>query len=223
MRRAISSEEMKRIEDHGASIGVTKLMMMENAGKSLSDQVFNCLSRSRPDATRKVVILAGTGNNGGDALVAARHLAYWKDYFRVTVVLLGKPKKILAAEAKTNWDIVYRIPSIKRVVVDSEEKINLLARQIKGASLLLVGIFGTGFKGKPRDLQLEAIKRINASKAIKLCVDIPSGMEADSGACDYSINSDLTVTMHAPKIGMMKGKARKKVGKLVIANIGVPF
>ncbi|MHB1908185.1 MAG: NAD(P)H-hydrate epimerase [Nitrososphaerales archaeon] len=220
MRGAISSEEMKRIEDRGARIGITKLMMMENAGKSLSDQVFNCLKSETPC---KVVIVAGTGNNGGDALVAARHLAYWKEYFQVIVVLLGKPEKIQASEAKANWDIVSKIHRIKKVVVDSNEKIDLLIKQTKGASLLVVGIFGTGFKGKPRDLQLEAIKQINASKAIKLCVDIPSGMEADSGACDYSINSDLTVAMHAPKLGMMKGKARKKVGKLIIANIGVAF
>jgi hydroxyethylthiazole kinase-like uncharacterized protein yjeF len=222
MRDPVTVEQMKVLEERGEILGVTKLMMMENAGSSIADYLNETLMTSNK-ATQKIVAIAGTGNNGGDVFVAARHLVYWPQY-AVSVILIGNESRIRVEEAKVNWNIVSQIPKIKKVVVDRKEKLNLLEKEISNARAMCVGIFGTGFRGKPRDLQLQAIKLINEPKGVlKISVDIPSGMEADSGAFEYCVESDVTVTMYAPKKGMLEPRAQSKTGKIVEANIGLPF
>jgi hydroxyethylthiazole kinase-like uncharacterized protein yjeF len=214
---------MSAIEDKGQKLGLTKLIMMENAGNSVANYIHNSLPKQIGNHLVKIVAIAGTGNNGGDVLVAARHLAYWPAY-AISVVLIGSENDIHAEEAKINWKILSQIPKIKKLIIDNEKKLGLLDKEISDARALIIGIFGTGFKGTPRDLQLGSIMRINrVKKPLKISVDIPSGMEADSGISYHSIKSDVTVTMHAPKIGMLKPAARKKTGKIIEANIGLPF
>ena len=215
-RDAITVQKMIERENLGVSIGISRLMMMENAG--------NAISRFIKDTENtKVLFVAGTGNNGGDAFVAARHLAYWEN-FNVTLALIGNGSDIHAEEALTNWKILKKIPRVRLLGLDSLEKMSLLKKEVEEPQIIVAAIFGTGFKGKPRELQSGAINMINSSKAKKISVDLPSGMEADSGNYEIAVLSDYTISMDSPKIGMLANdKSRKACGKILVANIGVPL
>jgi hydroxyethylthiazole kinase-like uncharacterized protein yjeF len=214
-RSAITGKEMIEREDLGVRIGVSRLMMMENAGSAISRFI------SESDETN-VVFVAGTGNNGGDAFVAARHLAYWEN-FKIAVALVGNETDIHAEEALANWKILRNIHSIRLMEINSLEKMSLLMKEINECQIIVCAIFGTGFRGKPRELQSKAIEMINSSDSTKISVDLPSGMEADSGNYEITVLSDYTITMDSPKIGMFANdKSRKACGRIVVANIGVP-
>jgi hydroxyethylthiazole kinase-like uncharacterized protein yjeF len=224
LRKPVSSEEMKLLEERGQRIGISKLLMMENAGSAIATFAHDLISGSTIGSKMKrVVLVGGTGNNGGDVFVASRHLAYWGN-LEVIVLLIGQSVDIRTDEAKTNWDILSQIPNVRLVVIDEVAKIGLIERNVREAAIIVVGIFGTGFKGVPRELQLNAIARLNSIDGpLKISVDIPSGMEADSGSHEYAIHSNYTITMHAPKLGMFAAGADRATGEIVQANIGLPF
>jgi hydroxyethylthiazole kinase-like uncharacterized protein yjeF len=172
----------------------------------------------------RLVLVAGTGNNGGDVFVAARHLHFWKKYFDVSLILIGDEKNIKTTEASINWEIVGKIPYIRILRILSEADLQLFEQVLSSAQVLIVGIFGTGFKGKPRDLHRKVIEKINANGTVEIIsVDIPSGLDADSGSYEAAIVSDYTMTMHAPKIGMLSSSSARQIcGKILVANIGIP-
>jgi hydroxyethylthiazole kinase-like uncharacterized protein yjeF len=226
-RAPVSVVEMRKIEDAGVRLGISKLAMMENAGKSIAEFVFQNLSNfgEKADSIKKILFVAGTGNNGGDAYVSARHLAYWGGFCEVYVAIIGDPLEIRAEEARTNYEILSKIPLIKMVNIQSATSAYIFAKLLDAADVIVVGLFGTGFKGEPRGLQSQIIDQINAnSRVTKISVDIPSGMEADSGAFKQAVRSHYTITMHAPKIGMINNPlALQLCGRILVANIGVPL
>ncbi|MGI0080313.1 MAG: NAD(P)H-hydrate epimerase, partial [Nitrososphaerales archaeon] len=198
-RRPVSSLEMRQIEEESQKAGISKMMMMENAGAAVARYVHDHFEgleyvegNKRP---MKVVVVAGTGNNGGDGFVASRHLAYWRGKIRVSIVLLGNEDGIHTREAMANWEILRRIPGVKKVAIRNIEDLRRLHAELKGAAVIISAMFGTGFKGRPRKLQELAISRINRSKALRVSVDVPSGMEADSGKSKFAVNSDVTISM----------------------------
>jgi hydroxyethylthiazole kinase-like uncharacterized protein yjeF len=219
-------DEMKLVEKHAEDCGISRMLMMENAGSSIARFVYDKFAlKRRNEAHGKIVAVcvAGTGNNGGDVLAAARHLAYWKRHFAVRVILVGEPSRIKAEEALSNWKILSSLESIPKTIFSSADSIREFYSQIKMADLLIVGIFGTGFHGKPEGVQAIAIDAINQARVFTVSADIPSGLNGMTGEAENAIESDATITMHAIKTGMVAtSEARKKCGKIVIANIGVP-
>lgn len=218
---------MREIEDRGEAIGISKLLMMENAGSSLARFIFQNVGhfvRKREGRKLQVLFVAGTGNNGGDGFVAARHLTYWNDVLDISLVLLGRSEDVSAKEANLNLQILSRIGGIEMIEISSESMIGSITKLLDVADVVVVGIFGTGFKGEPRPLQKAVIETINKNAgATKISVDLPSGLEADSGKSKTAVRSDVTITMHAPKVGMFASKTSKGLcGRILIANIGVP-
>jgi hydroxyethylthiazole kinase-like uncharacterized protein yjeF len=227
---SVTSRKMRIIERTGEKIGVSKLMMMENAGASVARFIHNHFYSENDNSSPSlvplnVVIVAGTGNNGGDSFVAARHLAFWTGKFNVCVVLVGDESRISSLESNTNWEALSHVKSVREVRVTTTKEIAKLSRELRNASIIVSAIFGTGFRGKPRELQRLAIKQINQTpSALKISVDVPSGLEADTGKCEYAVESDVTIALHAPKRGMISSpEGRRKSGEIIIANIGLPF
>ena len=223
---ALTVAEMKIVENRGEEMGTSRLVMMENAGAKIADFIFQNRGLFNPNfksERTKVLFVAGIGNNGGDTFVAARHLLYWKERFDVTVLLIGHPKEIRASEARTNYGILEKIPACKIVLTNEDHFGDTSTKLVAQSHVIVTGIFGTGFRGEPRPQQREAIQAINNnSEAIKISVDVPSGLEADTGDFVIAVKSDYTVTMHAPKIGMMKSqKAKDLCGRILVANMGV--
>ncbi len=192
--RPISPEVMRAIDANCAYLGLIPLQLMENAGSALAREV-----KTRAKGKR-IIIVAGRGNNAGDAFVAARHL----DEFEVTVLLIGRARDIATEEARRNWDILDRMGFDLKEVRDAED-LEVLSR----CDLILDAIFGTGVRGTIRGLEGQAIDAINSSGKSVISVDVPSGLGTDK-----VVESEVTVTFHRPKPGLP--------GDVQVAGIGIP-
>ena len=206
----ITVKQMMQIEENGHQMGFFRKLMMENAGAATARHVVEHYS----DLTsKKVTVFAGLGNNGGDAFVVARHLAGFG--CRPTVILLGHPDKIKTEEARSNWKILEKMNSVNLILASDTSGL------INDAEIIVDGILGTGISGKIREPYSSAIDLINQSHAFKLAVDVPSGLDPDTGLVnDKCVKSDITITFHKMKIGMTKGQ--DMCGKIVVEKIGIP-
>ena len=214
--RVITPEEMKQIEDRGEAFGVSKLLMMENAGAAVARYIVEKFS---PLSDKHIVVVCGTGNNGGDGLVCARHLAGLPA--SLSVFLLGNREQVKTAEAKPNLEIILHMRSLQFYEATSTNFSLQFEESIKKASVVIDAIFGTGVKGSTKEPHASAIRMINESKAHRVAVDIPSGLDPETGNVhDLCIKAHTTITFHAVKKGLV-GK-KEIVGELVVAPIGIP-
>jgi hydroxyethylthiazole kinase-like uncharacterized protein yjeF len=186
----LTSSRMAAIDANCEYLGIKRLQLMENAGTAVSNAVKNKLTSG------KIVIIAGRGNNGGDAFVAARHL---EDY-DTTVLLLGKKSEIKTHEALHNWNVLEKTSIPLTEVSDATMLDKSL---IKKADIIIDGIFGTGIKGKIHEPESTAIDLINSSDAFVISVDVPSGFDQDEVTFDKSVQADLTLTFHKIKVGLL--------------------
>jgi NAD(P)H-hydrate epimerase len=217
MKQAITSDQMYRIEEKGHSIlGMRRYLMMENAGHGLADFI---ASRFRGNLRgKKIVVVCGIGNNGGDGFVASRHLAGYGP--RITVLLLGNPADLRSEEAKLNWSILERMDSLD--ILFGTEFSPDLRNSIAKANVIIDAIFGTGIRGQIREPYLSAIDAINSNRrAFVLAVDVPSGFDPNTGEIhDHCVKANATLTFHRLKVGLARGK--KYTGPVHVEKIGIP-
>ena len=205
----ITVKQMMQIEEKGHQMGFLRKFMMENAGASA---VRRLIEKTDDISSKKVLVFAGLGNNGGDAFVIARHLVGYDA--NVIVVLLGNPEKIKTDEGRWNWQLLQKMKSIKLI---TGEKPNYDS----DADIIVDGILGTGITGDIREPYASAMQFINSSNAFKLAVDVPSGLDPDSGnTSNVFVKTDLTITFHKMKIGMPKRK--DLCGEIFVEKIGIP-
>ena len=205
----ISVDQMYQIENNGHDMGFLKKFMMENAGavavRRLVEKIGNVNSK-------EILIFVGMGNNGGDGQVMARHLAGHNA--NVTVVLLGTPDKIKTEESKWNWSILEKMPSVKLITGDNPE-LNFTP------DVIIDGILGTGIEGEIREPYSSAINYINQTDCFKFAVDVPSGMDPQTGeTTSLFTKCNMTVTFHKMKQGIPKRK--DLTGELFAEKIGIP-
>jgi NAD(P)H-hydrate epimerase len=207
---------MYKIEQNAHSkFGVLRIYMMENAGHGLADFI---RSKFREKNSIRVIAVCGRGNNGGDALVAARHLSADPKY-RVSVMLLGSPSDLRTDEAKLNWEIISKMNSIQSLSIYKLD--DRIEKKILNAHIIIDGIFGTGIKEGVTDPYASAIRCINRSNAYVIAVDIPSGLDPNTGTRGKDcIKADATVTFHRLKLGLLKN--RSYVGRIHVEQIGIP-
>lgn len=206
----ITVKQMMQIEENGHQMGFFRKLMMENAGASAARHI---VERFTDLSTKKVLVFAGLGNNGGDALVVARHLTGYG--CNPTVVLLGNPEKIKTEESRSNWKILEKMNSINLIISSDANSINEIP------DIIIDGILGTGISGKIREPYATAIDVINKSTAFKLAIDVPSGLDPDTGNVnDKCVKSDITITFHKMKVGMPK--RMDLCGKIFVEKIGIP-
>ena len=206
----ITVKQMMQIEENGHQMGFLRKFMMENAGAAAA----RYLAENFPDlSSKKILVFAGLGNNGGDAFVVARHVAGFG--CDVKVILLGSPDKIKTDEAQTNWKILEKMNSIDLIIASDVSDLNIKA------DIIVDGILGTGISGKIREPYASAIDLINKSKAFKLALDVPSGLDPDTGnVSDKCVKADVTITFHKMKVGMPKRK--DMCGTILVEKIGIP-
>ena len=212
--KLITADRMREIEEKAHNMGFLRSFMMENAGSVVADYIFNKFKKLKK---KKIVIVAGTGNNGGDAFVVARHLTYYGP--KVTVILLGNPANLKTVEARLNWNIIERMDCTE--IILAKEVTKELVRLINKANIIIDGIFGIGIKGKIKEPHSSFIDVINKSHAYRIAVDVPSGLDPDNGKIhDKCISANAIITFHR----MKKGLAIKKrvLGKIIVAPIGIP-
>ena len=200
--------------------GIDGLVLMENAGGSAARLILSLLSR--PGRAR-VVIVAGTGNNGGDGFVVARHLANEK--VDVDVVVCGRRERI-KGDALRNLAIIEKM-TLPLTYIDETSAAVIaagLAGRLEGAEVIVDAMLGTGTAGPAREAIRTAIQTINECRQGKTVValDIPSGLDCDSGEpVGIAVRAHHTVTFAAMKKGFQLLNAASYTGDVTVASIGI--
>jgi NAD(P)H-hydrate epimerase len=196
--------------------GVPSVVLMENAGRNCADAIGRFLG---PCHGRKFAIVAGTGNNGGDGFVVARHLMIRGGL--VTVFVAGDPDR-MSPDAAVNFKILRSLNFDIRPCTG--QAVGELAKQLRGFELVVDAVGGTGIHGPLRGETAEVVEQINAAGRPVVAIDIPTGLDCDSGqALGPAVKAALTVTMVARKIGFDAPAAAAYTGQVVVVDIGVPY
>ncbi|UCC20274.1 MAG: NAD(P)H-hydrate dehydratase [Promethearchaeota archaeon] len=225
--KKITSEEMAILDNNSEWLGIPKSHLMECAGYSFATEIMN---RGYFKPNSKAVIFCGTGNNGGDGFVVARHLSSYG--VKSLLILIGDPDKIRTDEGDLNWKIIannlhYSIEIEK--IKDSTEltKIEDFIKKDKAYHIIIDGLLGTGIEGKIREPIASAIALINSLKEndsnrfTVVCIDVPSGLNPNSGkVSDTAVKADLLITFHRLKKGMTSSNEYMK--EIVEKSIGIP-
>ncbi len=195
----ITTKEMKELEDISEESGISKLQLMENAGSAL----FREIKKRYEIKKKKTIVVCNQGNNGGDGFVLARYMN--QNEYDVKLYFIGKKQK-LKKESGFNFLLLKeRFPDIF-----------VTEPNFKDYDVIVDAIFGTGIKGKLREPFKSIIEKINSSGKKIISVDVPSGMDPDTGTYDVCVEPDLIITFHDIKQGMMKVKE-----KTIIVDIGI--
>lgn len=193
---------MAAVDRNAAALGVSTKQLMESSGNAVARAV-----REAADPGASVAVVAGRGNNGGDAFVAARFL----DDYDVSVALLGRPEAISTAVSRENWDALRDAELDAEVVKDSR------SLDLGDPDVVVDGLLGTGVSGAPREPEATAVRAINETDATVVAVDVPSGMDADTGETPgVAVDADRVVTFHDVKPALADRE------DVTVADIGIP-
>ena len=215
--KILTTSQTRQLEESCAGIGLPSQKLMENAGLAVAEEIKRILGGVKG---RHILMLVGPGNNGGDGLVAARHLHDGKA--KVTVYLLARQ-----GDDDPNLKLV-RERKISCVEAAKDEGFSQFSQALAEADAVIDALFGTGtarpFSGKI----LSVLDRVNQAKKKRprwrvIALDLPSGLNADSGAVDpATLYADYTVTLGTPKPGLFNFPGAERVGNLTVADIGMP-
>lgn len=200
------------------SLGIPGSVLMENAGRSCAEFITDLVSGKDDPG---VCIFCGTGNNGGDGYVIARHL--FNADVRVRVVICGEKAKI-AGDARLNLEIIDGMGlSVEQMEMAVDRLDDQVRRFCEGCDVLVDGIFGTGLKGEPYPEYVKLIECINGAGLEVIAIDIPSGLDCDRGVpLAAAIKASATVTFVAVKKGFKAcDESSQYTGQVYVASIGV--
>ena len=208
-RQEVRSVDTRAVEE----FGMNSLVLMENAGRGVADVLCE-LGIAGP-----VVICCGKGNNAGDGFVIARHLEIRG--YDVRVCLLCEPVE-LSGDAAANYNVLKLAKSPVAIMPRPFEG-SWLNKQLEDSDWIVDALLGTGARGTPRSPLAEVIQHMNQHPARKLAVDLPSGLDCDSGeVTSATFRADHTCTFVAAKKGFEAIPAREVLGTLRVIDIGVP-
>ncbi len=212
--RSLTRDEVRSVDRIAIErYGMSGLVLMENAGRGAAEQI----ERYAPEGL--VQIVCGTGNNGGDGFVIARHLQL--DGRNVAITVIGSPDK-LSADAKANMQILQQAKFPIAFVTDPTPK--QLEQTFASSAVIVDALLGTGSSGPPRENIARVIRAANACPARKIAIDIPTGLDCDTGiAAEPCFIADLTITFVSRKVGFDHPHAQPYLGKVLVQGIGVPL
>jgi hydroxyethylthiazole kinase-like uncharacterized protein yjeF len=216
MRLVKSAEiqEMDRVSIH--DMGIPGVVLMENAARGAT-RLFLDHFKPAPDA--HVLVLCGRGNNGGDGYVMARYLH--NAGLKITVVVLATFEKI-SGDALINLDLI-RGMGLQILEVQAEKQWQSHRFLLNQCDYIIDGIFGTGLNAPVRGFYAQVIQDVNKAKSPVMAIDIPSGLNADTGQImGDAVKAELTVTFGFPKIGQLLFPGAELVGRLTRIDIGIP-
>lgn len=211
----ITAEEMAKVDRKAAEFGIPSILLMENAGGVVARTI-----TEKFGTKLKVAVFVGTGNNGGDGLVAIRHLM--SKAAIVDVFLIGDPGDIRTEEARLNWNVIQKMrQNVKIHVVKSLSDLKGATRYLKRADVIIDAMLGTGLKGPLREPFASAARLVNVSKVPVVSIDAPTGLDPSTGEVHgVAVKATYTVTFHRMKMGFLKAKGY--VGEVIVADIGIP-
>jgi len=222
--KSITTKKMKWLDRVAIEqYGIPSLILMENAGRGIADLADELLKKGTGrkyyrGKRKKILIVSGKGNNGGDAFVAARHLA--NRGYLVQIVSLAPPND-LKDDPKLNYSILRKMQvPIEHI---NSQKLLRFKVLIQKADLILDGIFGVGLTRPVTGIFYDVISILNASEKQILAIDVPSGLDSDSGEeLGISIRACATGTLAAAKRGLFLKAGPKCSGKITVLDISIP-
>ncbi len=229
--KAISASQMRNLDRLAQEcFGIPELILMEHAGKAVALTVKELLAGQGSPCQGKVLVLSGGGANGGDGFVAARHLDGWG--IPVAVAILSSEEKIRGA-SRINLEILRRLRLPVTFLPHPTAWDRWAKRQARpdrrgdhghaGFRLIVDALLGTGLAQKVREPFALAIEWMNATRLPIVSVDLPSGLSADTGRpLPVAARATVTVTCGLAKKGLFTPAARPYVGRLIVADIGLP-
>lgn len=216
---SLTREEVRRVDRWAIDeVGVPGAVLMENAGRGVAESVLERYGGAADRTARRVGVLCGPGNNGGDGFVVARHLALhgWP-----VVTFLTVPEEKVAGDARRNLDALRALGADVRRVEEGDA--DRLADRLAEFDLLVDALGGTGVVGALRGAMKAAVEQVNAAGKPVVAIDIPTGLDCDEGtASGPAIRAQMTVTFVARKRGFDNPESLRFTGDVVVAHIGVP-
>lgn len=199
--KAVTTEQMRALDRRAMDAGTPGRVLMDRAGLAVA--------RKAAALGRRILLLAGKGNNGGDAIVAARHLA---------AMGCEPTLALFCRRGELSGDPLAHFQELGNVPVLEFPNLNQLS-----AEVIVDGLLGTGLSGDVREPVASAIRWVNEQPAKVIAIDLPSGLDSDTGEVHgVCVRADVTMTMGLPKIGLLRPSATDWVGALEVADIGFP-
>lgn len=213
--RFVTPAQMQAIDRYAIeTLGIPGVALMENAGRAVFEA-----ARARLEPGGRVVVCCGRGNNGGDGLVVARHLANHAIPLDIALVCEGKA---LSGDAKVQLDVA-RAMNLPLLRVDGPRDLPALRACLAGCGLIIDALLGTGLRGPVTGLMREAIESINAAGSPVIAVDIPSGLSGETGeVLGAAVRAETTVTLQLAKTGFEAPRSRSYTGEVEVVDIGIP-
>ncbi|MDD2331519.1 MAG: NAD(P)H-hydrate dehydratase [Candidatus Cloacimonetes bacterium] len=216
MTYVVSSRQMKKLDQKTIrECAMPSSLLMENAGRACTELLIN---EYPAYLTGQILVCCGPGNNGGDGAVIARWLA---EYGYKVCILMPFTDPPATSEAKNNFALCKRagVPIIK---IGSVSSLPRAQEAIKESSLIIDALFGIGFHGEPKRLYSDLFRMIAVSDLPVVAIDIPSGLDADTGTCFEALKCDLCISIEAHKLGLFLGVGRYFWDRLALVKIGIP-
>ncbi|MCO5388380.1 NAD(P)H-hydrate dehydratase [Desulfosporosinus sp.] len=219
--RVVNAEQMRQIEEKAIHhYGIPSLLLMENAAWAVVEEIRRCIPKGKEGLNgRKAVILVGKGNNGGDGLAVARHLVF--QGMDVTVLVFAALKE-LKGDAALNLHL-FQGTTGKLFVIEGEKQRRLTRLALAQADVVVDALFGIGMRGALPGLIEEYVDEVNCAPGWVISIDIPSGVEANTGKVyRTAVRAQTTVTFGLPKWGLFLGEGPEYCGRVVVDPISIP-
>lgn len=209
MEILVDSRQMKQCDKNTIEhFGVPSLLLMERAALSVVEEIDLYFSQKCKQTEKKVLLVCGCGNNGGDGLAIARIL--WQRGYKITIVMPKESRK-LSLEAKTQIEILYRYGISMEDTIPEKE-----------FDVIVDALFGVGLTRNLEGINKEYITCINKMRGLKIAVDIPSGIHADTGeVMGVGFYADITITFAFAKLGLLLYPGTEYAGKVLVKEIGI--
>jgi len=221
---AMTAEQMRGADLRTQRLGTPGDRLMEEAGIAVAAAVRALLTSAERPAGAVVLILCGPGNNGGDGLVAARHLA--GAGHRVAAVLVSSEAEPSTRDAARNWQRLADVTLVERIHAATAREVQVLLSGVEKAAVVVDALLGTGIRGVLREPIRSAVTVIGRARqqgVPVLAIDSPTAVDLTGGtASDPVVRADVTVTFHRPKTGLRTRIGKALAGRILVAPIGIP-
>lgn len=212
-----STKQIRQIDEYAIKkIGIPGVVLMENASREIFQKISERIEHLE---SPKIGFICGKGNNGGDGLAAARHFA--NSGYEVVVLYLGTQNE-MSEDCKFNFQVLQKFSlsnkKIKLIEYSSTKSLN----KLKNCQIICDALLGSGIQGQLREQYLSIILNLNKIKAIKVAIDIPTGLNADTGFSNLAFNADFTITLGQLKKGLFIEDGYIYSGEVEKGGIGIP-